>query len=89
MAHGWLSAAGEALLGVALTLAAQAVPPRPQGPAGVDRGIFGLLGAGAIRAVAGRLPEAAQFWDPGRAWLPAGSPARAGRRVLAFDWARL
>src|SRR5690606_39492032 len=53
-------------------------------------GLSGLLGAGAIRALAGRLPEAAQFWTvlgAGAACLFAGTALAA--RVFAFDWARL
>ena len=53
-------------------------------------GITGLLGAQAIDALAGRLPEAAQFWTIlglGVACL-AGGAALVGR-VFAFDWAQL
>jgi DNA segregation ATPase FtsK/SpoIIIE, S-DNA-T family len=53
-------------------------------------GLSGLLGAGALRAIAGRLPEAAQFWavlGAGAACLFGGTALAA--RVFAFDWARL
>ena len=53
-------------------------------------GIAGLLGAGAIRALAGRLPEAAQFWTIlGLALACLGAGAVLAGRVFAFDWARL
>src|SRR5690606_10739116 len=53
-------------------------------------GIAGLLGAGAIRAAAGLLPEVARFWTIlglGIATLAGGAALAA--RVLAFDWAQL
>jgi S-DNA-T family DNA segregation ATPase FtsK/SpoIIIE len=80
-----------ALLGVASTLAAQGWSTLAlKGlPASIG-GIVGLLGAGAIRAVAGRLPEAAQFWTVAGAWLACViAGALLAGRVLAFDWARL
>jgi S-DNA-T family DNA segregation ATPase FtsK/SpoIIIE len=77
---------GMALLGTAVTLAARDVGNLPASLGGM----LGLLGAGGIRAVAGRVPEAAQFWTIAGAWLAcvAGGAALAGK-VFAFDWARL
>ncbi|HYD24858.1 MAG TPA: DNA translocase FtsK 4TM domain-containing protein [Croceibacterium sp.] len=75
-----------ALLSTALTLATDGWGNLPASLGG----LLGLLGAGAIRALAGRLPESAQFWTIlglGLAALAAGSGIAA--RVLAFDWARL
>src|SRR5690606_9143829 len=54
-----------ALLGTALTLATDGLGNLPASLGG----FFGLLGAGGIRAVAGRLPEAGQFWAIAGAWL--------------------
>ncbi|KRA80431.1 DNA translocase FtsK [Altererythrobacter sp. Root672] len=53
-------------------------------------GIFGLLGSDGIRAIAGRVPEAGQFWASlglGLVCLVSGTVLAA--RVFAFDWARL
>ena len=79
------------LLGTAVTLATDGTGVEAwfDLPASLG-GLFGLLGAGGIRALAGRVPEAAQFWTIGGAWLAclAGGAALAGR-VFAFDWARL
>jgi S-DNA-T family DNA segregation ATPase FtsK/SpoIIIE len=82
---------GMALLASAVTLATAdtALEAWFKLPASLG-GIFGLLGAGAIRAIAGRVPEAGQFWTIlglGLASLAGGSFI-AGR-VFAFDWARL
>ncbi len=53
-------------------------------------GLGGLLGAGAIRAVAGLLPEAARFWTIlGLSLASLAGGAALAARVLAFDWARL
>lgn len=53
-------------------------------------GIAGLLGAGAIRALAERLPEAAQSWTIFALAMACllGGAFLAGR-VFAFDWAQL
>ena len=79
------------LLGTAVTLATDgtALEGWFDLPASLG-GIGGLLGAGGIRALAGRLPEAGQFWAIGAAWLAclAGGAALAGK-IFAFDWARL
>jgi S-DNA-T family DNA segregation ATPase FtsK/SpoIIIE len=80
-----------ALLGVSLTLAAQGWSTLAiNGLPASTGGIIGLIGAGAIRAVVGLLPEAAQFWTVAGAWLACviAGVLLAGR-VLAFDWARL
>ncbi len=53
-------------------------------------GITGLLGKGAIEALAGRLPESAQGWTIGGLWLAcliAGVVLVS--RVFAIDWAQL
>jgi len=53
-------------------------------------GMAGLLGEGALRALAGLLPEEARFWTvlgTGIACLLGG--ATLAGRVFAFDWARL
>jgi len=80
-----------ALLGTAMTLAAEGWSPlEVDGLPASDGGIFGLLGAGAIRALAGRLPETAQVWTVlgvGLAAFVAGAALAA--KVFAFDWARL
>src|SRR5690606_40534560 len=75
-----------ALLGTALTLAAKDVGSLPASLGG----IVGLLGAGGIRALSSRVPEAAQFWTMAGAWLLCviAGCVLAGR-VFAFDWARL
>jgi S-DNA-T family DNA segregation ATPase FtsK/SpoIIIE len=75
-----------ALLGTAVTLAAEDIGNLPASLGG----ILGLLGAGGIRAFAGRVPEAAQFWSIAGAWLGCvvGGAVLAGK-VFAFDWARL
>jgi len=53
-------------------------------------GITGLLGEGAIMALASRLPEAARFWTIGGFWLTflIGGAFLAGR-VFAIDWVQL
>jgi len=58
-------------------------------PAGFG-GLAGLLGAKAIFALAGRLPEAAQAWTIGGVGVAclAGGALLAGR-VFAVDWAQL
>ena len=53
-------------------------------------GITGLLGAGAIEAVAARLPENAQGWTIlGLALLCLAGGATLVTRVFAIDWAQL
>jgi S-DNA-T family DNA segregation ATPase FtsK/SpoIIIE len=53
-------------------------------------GITGLLGAAAIEAVAGRLPENTQGWTIlGLALLCLGGGATLLTRVFAIDWAQL
>jgi len=75
-----------ALLGTAVTLVTGDVGNLPASLGG----IFGLLGAGGIQALAGRVPEAGQFWTIAAAWLAClvGGAMLAGK-VFAFDWARL
>ncbi len=78
---------GIALLGTVLELVTD--PHNVEKPAGWG-GLAGLLGAGSIEALAGRLPEAAQVWTilgAGIACL-AGGAALVGK-VFAFDWAQL
>jgi DNA segregation ATPase FtsK/SpoIIIE, S-DNA-T family len=79
------------LLGTAVTLATDgtALEGWFDLPASLG-GLGGLLGAGGIRALAGRLPEGSEFWAVGGAWLVclAGGAALTGK-VFAFDWARL
>jgi S-DNA-T family DNA segregation ATPase FtsK/SpoIIIE len=77
---------GMVLLSTALTLA---TPGWGNLPASLG-GMSGLLGSGAIRALAGLLPEAGQFWAIAAAWVAclAGGSLIAGR-VFAFDWVRL
>jgi len=77
---------GMVLLAIPLTLATEGWGDLPASLGG----IAGLLGAGAIRAIAGRVPEAGQFWTIlglGLVSLAAGTAIAA--RVFAFDWARL
>ena len=65
-----------ALLSVVLALVSNpAAWAQPAGPGG----IVGLLGEGALRALAGRLPEAGQFW----AMLVGGIAALLGGAFLA------
>ncbi len=74
------------LLGTAMSLSFGEAGNLPASPGG----IAGLLGAGGIRAIAARLPEAAQFWTIlglGIACLAGGTGLAA--KVFAFDWARL
>ncbi|WP_336985493.1 FtsK/SpoIIIE family DNA translocase [Altererythrobacter aquiaggeris] len=75
------------LLGTALALIID--PERGTMPASMG-GISGLLGAGAIRAIAARLPEAAQFWTILLLGLGslAGGAVLVGR-VFTIDWAAL
>ncbi|WP_114520978.1 DNA translocase FtsK [Altererythrobacter sp. ZODW24] len=88
----WLRPVGMLLLAIVLigtVLALLIDPARGSLPASMG-GISGLLGAGAIQAIAGRLPEAAQFWTI----LVLGFVAAAGGatligRVFAIDWAAL
>ncbi|HEY6814303.1 MAG TPA: DNA translocase FtsK 4TM domain-containing protein [Croceibacterium sp.] len=78
------------LLGTALALATKDWSALPDSLPASWGGIAGLLGAGAIEALAGRLPEAAQLWTRlglGLVSLIAGAALAA--RVFAFDWARL
>lgn len=75
-----------ALLGTALTLATDGLGNLPASLGG----FLGLLGAGGIRAIAGRVPEAAQFWTIAGAWLASVICGLAlASKVFAFDWARL
>jgi len=75
-----------ALLGTAVTLATESVGNLPASLGG----IVGLLGAGGVRAIASRVPEAAQFWSIAGAWVVCvGLGAFLAGRVFAFDWARL
>ncbi len=88
----WLRPVGMLLLAIVLigtVLALLIDPARGSLPASMG-GISGLLGAGAIQAIAGRLPEGAQFWTI----LLLGLIAAAGGailigRVFAIDWAAL
>src|SRR6187399_1260791 len=78
------------LLGTAIALATAGWSSLPDSLPASWGGIAGLLGAGAVHALAGRLPEAAQFWTTlglGLACLVAGAALVA--KVFAFDWARL
>ncbi|MXO60809.1 DNA translocase FtsK [Altererythrobacter salegens] len=78
---------GMALLGTVLALVTD--PQKWDRPAGYG-GLTGLLGAGAIEAVAGRVPEAARFWTILGSGLAAlGIGAFLVGRVFAFDWAQL
>ncbi len=75
-----------ALIGTALTLATDGVGNLPASLGG----FLGLLGAGGIRALASRVPEAAQFWTIAAAWLVCvGAGVALASKVFAFDWARL
>ncbi len=79
--------AGMALLSTVLALVTD--PAQRNWPAGWG-GLVGLLGEGGLRALAGRLPEAAQFW----AILTGGFAALVGGallagKVFAIDWAGL
>ena len=78
---------GMVLLGTVLELVTD--PQNWDRPAGLG-GLSGLFGAGAIEALAGRLPEAARFWSILGAGLVAlaGGAALVGK-VFAFDWAQL
>jgi S-DNA-T family DNA segregation ATPase FtsK/SpoIIIE len=78
------------LLGSAIALATKGWAALPDNLPASWGGIAGLLGAGAIEALAGRLPEAAQVWTRiglGLASLIIGAVLAA--KVFAFDWARL
>ncbi len=78
------------LLGTALSLLTRDWSALPDSLPASYGGLFGLLGAGAIEALAGRLPEAARFWTVlglGLASFAVGAVLVA--RVFAFDWARL
>lgn len=76
-----------ALLATVLSLAFTA--PGGSLPASLG-GITGLLGAGAIQALAGRLPEAAQGWTIlGLALVCVGAGGYLAGRVFALDWAQL
>jgi S-DNA-T family DNA segregation ATPase FtsK/SpoIIIE len=90
--HRWWSPVILLVLGMALlcTVLGLVVDPRSGSLPASFGGITGLLGAQAIEALAGRLPEAARFWTIlglGIASL-AGGAALVGR-VFAFDWAQL
>ena len=78
---------GMVMLGTVLELMTE--PQKWDRPAGFG-GLAGLFGAGAIEALASRLPEAARFWTilgAGLVCLAAGA-ALVGK-VFAFDWAQL
>jgi S-DNA-T family DNA segregation ATPase FtsK/SpoIIIE len=90
--HRWWNAVIMLVLGMALlcTVLGLLIDPRSGSLPASFGGITGLLGAKAINALAGRLPEAAQFWTMlgfGLACL-AGGAALVGR-VFAIDWAQL
>ncbi len=93
MANGrWWSTTLVLLLAMALLSLVLALVSDPSGwshPAGPG-GIVGLLGEGALRALAGRLPEAAQVWATLAGGLTAllGGAFLAGK-VFALDWAGL
>ena len=75
---------GIALLGTAVTLATDgtALEGWFDLPASLG-GLGGLLGAGGIHALAGRLPEGSEVWAIGAAWLvclAAGAGQRAAER---------
>jgi len=79
--------AGMALLSTVLALVTD--PAKPNLPAGWG-GLAGLLGEGGLRALAGRLPDVAQFWvilAGGFAALFGG--ALLAGKVFAIDWAGL
>ncbi|MXO91628.1 DNA translocase FtsK [Pontixanthobacter aquaemixtae] len=76
-----------ALLGTVLSLAFEA--PNGNLPASFG-GMTGLLGAGAVEAIAGRLPEGAQGWTIlGLALLSLAGGVALVTRVFAIDWAQL
>jgi S-DNA-T family DNA segregation ATPase FtsK/SpoIIIE len=78
------------LLGTALSLLTRDWSALPDSLPASYGGLFGLLGAGAIEALAGLLPESARFWTVlglGLASFAVGAVLVA--RVFAFDWARL
>ena len=76
-----------ALLATVLSLAFNA--PGGSLPASLG-GVTGLLGAGAIKAVAARLPDAAQGWTIlGLALASLVAGAVLAGRVFAFDWAQV
>jgi S-DNA-T family DNA segregation ATPase FtsK/SpoIIIE len=90
--HAWWRPIGVLLFAMALlgtVLALVFTGPGGSLPAGMG-GISGLLGARAIEALAGLLPEAGRFW----AILGAGVSCLAGgsilsARVFALDWGSL
>ncbi|HVR90452.1 MAG TPA: DNA translocase FtsK 4TM domain-containing protein [Novosphingobium sp.] len=90
--HKWWRPIGVLLFAMTLIASVMALSfTQPGGslPAGMG-GIAGLLGAGAIRGMAGLLPEAARFWailGAGLVALVAGTILAA--RVFAFDWGTL
>ena len=93
MAEGrWWATLGVLLLAMVLLSTVLALVSDPAGwsqPAGPG-GLAGLLGEGALRALAGRLPEAGEFW----AMLGGGIAALFGGaflagKVFAVDWAGL
>jgi len=92
--HGgrWWRTVAVFLLGMALlsTFLSLVTDPKDWSMPASFGGMAGLLGSGAIRALAGRLPEAARVWSIGGAGLVclAGGIAITAR-VLAFDWGRL
>ncbi|MXP44254.1 DNA translocase FtsK [Allopontixanthobacter sediminis] len=82
------------MLLAAMTLISTVLALTFQGPGGTFPatlgGISGLLGAGAIEAVAGRFPEGAQPWTIlGLALLCLVGGATLVTRVFAIDWAQL
>ncbi|MEO6154049.1 MAG: DNA translocase FtsK 4TM domain-containing protein, partial [Croceibacterium sp.] len=89
--HRWWRTLALLVLGMALIATAVTLTFGELGnlPASLG-GLSGLLGAGAIRALAGRLPEAARMWTILALGLGClgGGLAIAGK-VFAFDWAML
>ena len=82
-----------AMLLAAMALISTVLALTFQGPGGTLPaslgGISGLLGAGAIEAVAGRFPAAAQPWTIlGMALLCLAGGATLVTRVFAIDWAQ-
>jgi S-DNA-T family DNA segregation ATPase FtsK/SpoIIIE len=93
MAQGrWWRTTAVLLLAMALLSVVLALVSNPAGwslPAGPG-GLVGLLGEGALQALAGRLPDAAQVWVTLAGGLAAlvGGAFLAGK-VFAIDWAGL
>jgi len=88
----WWRATGMLLLAMLLlaTVVSLVSTPREWTLPASTGGLAGLLGEGALRALAGLLPETARFWAilaGGLACLFGG--AVLGGRVFALDWASL